>query len=153
MVNLRLVPFVSWHLIEIIWYKVLLLTCSNIFGQKGGLYNRCAVYLSRYSHCPNHKFQKPKYKVTPNKSNVGIRLMQTPDMQSMPLSFGTHNSPGRDLDRQHPGPRPMIDEGAQYWVVVLQPELSSEHKGVQKRSSTTLEKPLYTATMWRISIG
>ena len=89
---------------------------------------------------PPNKFQKPKVHVIPPNSNGSMRLLHTPDWQSVPLLTGRQNSPPGNFVRQHPTPRPKVAVKAQYSVVLLHPLFSSVQRGSQRGRSSASAK-------------
>ena len=89
---------------------------------------------------PPNKFRIPKSHVNPPNCIGCRRLLHVPDMQSVPLSTGKHNSPAANFVRQQPTPKPMVLVTAQYSVVLLHPLFTSVQRGSQKgRSSASAE--------------
>ena len=66
------------------------------------------------AHFPTHKLNAPGFHINPKRGNGWMTLLQIPDMQSIPASFGTHDAPPGAFARQHPTPSPIRDVGAQY---------------------------------------
>ena len=63
------------------------------------------------AHLPNHKLSAPGFQVIPKRGNCGMMLLQIPDMQSMPASFGAQGFPPCPFSRQHPTPSPVREVG------------------------------------------
>ena len=72
---------------------------------------------------PSHGLIPPKENIMPKRGKSGMRLLQTPDTQSTPPSFGAHHAPACCLSRQHPRPIPVRLAGKQYCVAASQPTL------------------------------
>ena len=59
--------------------------------------------LQSQAHVPPNGLNTPKFQHIPKKQNCGTRLLQVPDVQSIPLSLGTQGWPAACLSRQHAG--------------------------------------------------
>ena len=85
---------------------------------------------------PPNKFRIPRSHVIPPKLNGIRRLIQVPDMQSVPLLRGKQNPPSAVFVRQQPTPKPMVLVMAQYSVLLLHPVFTSVQRGSQKGRSS-----------------